>query len=151
MTQSEFDDWQQAVARAFADEQVAAGVWSEDEALDLALQGNAVILPNGLATPGMLLLKGILEDQTPIGRLWIGLVHPRGVPNCAFLYDIEIDQEYRGMGYGRALLGAGETVAKTNGAKQIELNVFGSNATAIQLYSSAGFRVVTQQMRKCLP
>ncbi|MER7456404.1 GNAT family N-acetyltransferase [Micromonospora sp. NPDC126480] len=151
MTQAEFDDWQRVLARQFADEQVAAGVWSADEAYDLARQGNTARLPDGLATPEMLLLRGLREDRTPIGRLWIGLLHPRGVPGCAFLYDIEVDREFRGLGYGRALLRAGESVAKRHGAEQLELNVFGGNATAIALYSSSGYRVVTQQMRKSLP
>lgn len=150
MSQSEFENWQQDVARDFAKEQVAAGFWSEDEALDLALQGNAALLPSGLATSGMLLLMGVLEDKTPTGRLWVGLTHPRGVHGCAFLYDIEVDQAYRGMGYGRALLRATEAAARSHGAEQIELNVFGDNRSAIDLYAKAGFRVVTQQMRKRL-
>jgi ribosomal protein S18 acetylase RimI-like enzyme len=52
----------------------------------------------------MLQLIGVIADKTPIGRLRVGLTHPRGVHGCAFIYDIEVDQAYRGMGYGRALL-----------------------------------------------
>jgi ribosomal protein S18 acetylase RimI-like enzyme len=148
MTEPEFAEWQRAIARAYADEQVAAGNWQRDDALERALEGNATLLPQGLATPGMLLLKGVLEDGTPVGRLWIGLSHPRGLPRCAFVYDIEVDVEHRGSGYGRALLTAGETVARAHGAEALELNVFGDNRRAIGLYSSADYRVVSQQMRK---
>src|SRR4029453_308286 len=91
MTEAEFGEWRYAIARAFADEQVAAGNWRPGEALDLALKGNADLLPQGLGTPGMLLLRGVLDDGTPMGRLWIGLRHTRGVAGCAFLYDIEVD------------------------------------------------------------
>jgi ribosomal protein S18 acetylase RimI-like enzyme len=150
MTASEFDEWQHTLARAYADEQIAAGNWRPDDALGLALDGNAALLPQGLATPGMLLLMGVLEDGTPIGRLWIGLGHPRGVPGCAFIYDIEIDEEHRGAGHGRALLAAGEAMARSHGAGALELNVFGGNTQAIGLYSTAGYRVVSQQMRKDL-
>jgi ribosomal protein S18 acetylase RimI-like enzyme len=148
MAEAEFKEWQHAIARAFADEQIAAGNWLPGEALELALKGNAALLPQGLATPGMLLLKGVLDDGTPMGRLWIGLSHPRGIPGCAFLYDIEVDEEHRGAGHGRALLTAGEAVARSYGAGALELNVFGDSTRAIRLYATAGYRVVAQQMRK---
>ena len=148
MTESEFEEWQHTVARAYADEQIAAGNWRPDDALERALNSNVAFLPQGLATPGMLLLIGVLEDGTPIGRLWIGLSHPRGIPGCAFIYDIEVDEEHQGAGVGRALLTAGEAAARSQGAGALELNVFGGNARAIGLYSTAGYRVVSQQMRK---
>ena len=53
-------------------------------------------------------------------------------------------------GLGRALLEAVEDAARQAGAAALELNVFGRNHTAISLYSSSGYDVVTQQMRKSL-
>ncbi|MGN9810052.1 GNAT family N-acetyltransferase [Micromonospora sp. BQ11] len=150
LEQSEFDIWQQAIARQFADAQVAAGLWTEEEALDRAVEANRTLLPDGLDTRHMILLRGVLADGTPIGRLWIGLTHPRGVAGCAYLYDIEVDPGFRGRGLGRALLAAAEATARDHGATHLELNVFGDNPTAIGLYSTAGFEVVTQQMRKRL-
>ncbi|HEX2774639.1 MAG TPA: GNAT family N-acetyltransferase [Micromonosporaceae bacterium] len=150
MTEAEFDAWHQRLAEAFASEQVAAGNWSPDEALDLALQGNAALLPDGLATDGMLLLKGVRADGTAVGTLWIGLTHPRGTSDCAFLYDIEVEDEYRGAGYGRALLAVGEDAVRSRGVNALELNVFGTNMRAIRLYESSGYTVVAQQMRKNL-
>ncbi|GFJ94918.1 hypothetical protein Prum_085600 [Phytohabitans rumicis] len=58
MTDVEFERWQRHLAEEFAAEQVAAGNWAADEALQHALDGNAALLPDGLATEGMLLLKG---------------------------------------------------------------------------------------------
>ncbi|WP_116452432.1 GNAT family N-acetyltransferase [Blastococcus litoris] len=150
MTDLEFQEWQDALARAYADDQIAAGNWPPDDALRLAAEGNAALLPQGLATPDMLLMVGVLDDGRPIGHLWIGLRHPRGVPHCAFVYDIEVAPEHQGAGHGRALLTAGEEVARAHGAEALELNVFGGNARAIALYSSHGYRVVSQQMRKDL-
>jgi ribosomal protein S18 acetylase RimI-like enzyme len=98
----------------------------------------------------MLLLKGVRGDGTPVGVLWIGLTHPRGIPDCAFLYDIEVEEAYRGAGYGRALLAAGEDGVRSHGVGGLELNVFGDNTRAIRLYDTAGYRVVAQQMRKNL-
>ncbi|GFJ94917.1 GNAT family N-acetyltransferase [Phytohabitans rumicis] len=85
-----------------------------------------------------------------VGTLWIGLTHPRRTPDCAFIYDIEVDQEHQGAGYGRALLAAGEDAVRAEGVGSLELNVFGGNTRAIGLYESSGYTVVTQQMRKAL-
>ena len=150
MTEAEFATWRRALEREYADEQVAAGRWSADEAPRLAREGNDTLFPQGLATPGMLFLTATLPDGIPIGSMWIGLDHPRGNPGCAFLYDIHIDEAHRSAGHGRTLLTAGEQAAHNHGATAIELNVFGRNTTAIRLYESAGYSVTTQQMRKPL-
>lgn len=150
MTQAEFDEWQDALARRFAGAKVAAGTWTADEALAQARQANAALLPDGLATEGNLMLKGVRPDGTPVGRLWITLRHPQGVAGCAFLYDIEVEPEFRGGGYGRALLAAAEDAVREHGLTALELNVFGDNPVAIALYTSSGYTVITQQMRKAL-
>ncbi|MGI5519707.1 GNAT family N-acetyltransferase [Micromonospora sp. CA-259024] len=150
MSRAEFDRWQTDVVDAYAQDQVTAGTWTADEALHRSAEANRVLLPQGMATPGMFFLLGVLPDGTTIGRLWISLTHPRGVSHCAYLYDIEVVAEHRGRGLGRALLTAAERTAREEGAHALELNVFGSNTTALGLYQSSGYRVTTQQMRKNL-
>jgi ribosomal protein S18 acetylase RimI-like enzyme len=150
MTENEFDEWRDGAIRSFADEQIAAGNWSSDQAVELATKANDTLLPDGFATAGMLFLRAVLPDGTYIGVLWLGLTHPRGAPDCAFIYDIEIDEAHRGAGYGRALLAAADDAARSRGLGALELNVFGNNARAIRLYQTSGYRVVTQQMRKSL-
>ncbi|MBP1784466.1 ribosomal protein S18 acetylase RimI-like enzyme [Micromonospora sp. HB375] len=150
MSPEEFDSWQDELAAGYAREHVTAGNWTPEEALDRAREATAGFLPQGMATPGMLFLVGELADGSPVGWLWIGLTHPRGLADCAFLYDIEVAAGHRGRGLGRALLAAGERVAREHGAQALELNVFGTNETARKLYETSGYRVVTQQMRKDL-
>lgn len=150
MSPGEFDRWQDELAVEYAREHVTAGNWTAEEGVDRARTAIAALLPDGMATPGQLLLVGVLADGTPIGRVWISLTHPRGLPDCAFLQDIEVAAEHRGRGLGRALLAAGERVARERGARALELNVFGANETAATLYRTSGYRVVTQQMRKDL-
>ena len=150
MTEPEYAAWRLAVSQAYAEDLVAGGTWAPEDAVPRALRDTDELLPQGPATPGMLLLVGTLDDGTPIGRLWLGLTHPRGVPDCAFVYDIEVDDAHRGAGLGRALLGAAEDAVRSYGARSLELNVFGDDARAIGLYASSGYRVVTQQMRKDL-
>jgi ribosomal protein S18 acetylase RimI-like enzyme len=150
MTQAEFDEWQDILARQFADAKVAAGSWAAEGAFEKARQANAAVLPDGLATEGMLVRKAVRPDGTPVGRLWIALQHPQGATGCAFLYDIEVEPEFRGAGYGRALLAAAEDAVRDRGLAALELNVFGDNPVAIGLYASSGYAVVSQQMRKSL-
>ncbi|MEV4276523.1 GNAT family N-acetyltransferase [Actinoplanes xinjiangensis] len=149
MTATEYDRWQHDLATDYAGDQVAAGNWPAEGAYERARAENAARLPRGAATDGMLLLTGTVDGE-PIGRLWIGLTHPRGVPDCAFLYDIEVAGEHRGRGLGRALLAAGEAAARERGAAALELNVFGANPAAADLYRTSGYQITTQQMRKDL-
>jgi ribosomal protein S18 acetylase RimI-like enzyme len=150
MTDAEFAAFRSAATRAHADELAAAGGWPAEEALERAQQDSAELLPRGRDTPGMQVFTAVLDDGTPIGWLWLGLTHPGGVPDCGFVYDIEIAEDHRGGGLGRALLAAGEDVLRSHGLTAVELNVFGGNTRAIGLYSSTGYRVVRQQMRKDL-
>lgn len=150
MTPDEYEAWQSAIAEEYAAEQVASGAWPADGAVERARAENTSRLPEGLQTPRMLLLRGVDALGEPVGRAWVGLDHPRGAPGVAFLYDFEIVEGRRGSGLGRAMLTAVEHAASEAGADALELNVFGGNATAIGLYSSSGYAVITQQMRKPL-
>ncbi|SCL69470.1 GNAT family N-acetyltransferase [Micromonospora peucetia] len=150
MTRNEFEEWRDRTIRSFADGQVTAGNWPADEAIELATKAFDVLLPDGFATVGMLFLRAVLPDGACVGVLWLALTHPRGEPDCAYIYDIEIDEAYRGAGYGRALLAAAEDAVRSRGLGRLELNVFGGNARAIRLYETSGYRVVAQQMRKSL-
>jgi ribosomal protein S18 acetylase RimI-like enzyme len=150
MTADEFDEWHDAELQGYADAQVSAGVWQSGDALRRSAELHDSLLPAGRQTPGMLFLQGLRPDGAVIGTVWIALEHPRGVPDCAFLFDIEVREEHRSGGYGRALLAAAESVVRDRGLAAMELNVHGDNPRAMSLYATSGYRVVTQQMRKNL-
>lgn len=149
MDETEFETWYERTLREYAAEHVAAGNWTAAEAVERARAENASLVPDGLRTTDMLFLVGE-RDGVPVGVLWIALVHPRGVPDCAYLYDIEVFEAHRGQGHGRALLRAAEQAVLERGISDLMLNVFGGNDAAARLYESEGFVVVTQQMRKQL-
>ena len=112
---------------------------------------NAQLLPKRLESPRILVLRGVDTDGDPVGRAWVGLDHPRGSPDVAFLYDIEVIVTRRGSGLGRALLEAVEEApGKLAQSPWSSSNVFGRNHTAISLYNSSGYDVITPQMRKSL-
>jgi len=150
MTPTEYEEWQALLADDYAAEQVAAGAWPSEGAVQRARDENARLLPRGAETERMLFLRGVDAAGEPVGRAWVALDHPRGAPGVAFLYDIEVVEERRGRGLGRALLTAVEDAARAAGAVALELNVFGHNTPAVSLYGSSGYDVVTQQMRKPL-
>ncbi|MCA5894277.1 GNAT family N-acetyltransferase [Isoptericola sp. NEAU-Y5] len=150
MTPAEFERWQVVLTEDYAREQVASGRWPREGAVQRAREENAGMLPQGIDTPRMLVLRGEDADGEDVGRAWVALDGPRGMTGSAFLYDIEVVEGRRGRGYGRALLAAVEDAARQAGATTLELNVFGQNRTAVALYDSAGYAVVTQQMRKQL-
>ena len=52
---------------------------------------------------------------------------------------IGVDKDFRGEGIGEALMNAVETEAKEIGVKVIELQVFGENKPALNLYKKLGF------------
>ena len=150
MTAAEFDEWQDALAEDYAAEQVAAGRWPYEGAVRRAREESARLLPQGPATERMLVNLAVDADGEPVGRSWVALDPPHATAGIAFLYDIEVVESRRGQGLGRALLTATEDAARRAGATALELNVFGRNAAAVALYDSAGYAVVTQQMRKPL-
>ncbi|SKC41879.1 GNAT family N-acetyltransferase [Krasilnikoviella flava] len=150
MTPAEFDEWQTALAEDYAAEQVASGRWPWEGAVRRARDESAQLLPQGPDTERMLVRLAVGADGEPVGRSWVALEPPHCLPGIAFLYDIEVLEPRRGQGLGRALLTATEDAARQAGATALELNVFGRNAAAVALYDSAGYAVVTQQMRKAL-
>jgi ribosomal protein S18 acetylase RimI-like enzyme len=150
MTAEEYDAWRSSAIRGYAQEHTTAGTWTAEEAPANAEGEFDALLPDGRDTTGMLLFTAKDADAAPVGILWLSLTHPRGAPDTAFVFDIEVLADRRGQGYGRAVLTAGEDEVRRRGISALGLNVFGENATAIGLYTSAGYHVTAQQMRKTL-
>ena len=94
----------------------------------------------------MLVLMAGTSGGDTVGLVWVALDRPR--PGEAWIYDIEVNPEHRGKGYGRALLVAAEQEAAKHGSKAIGLNVFGANAVARTLYESSGYQITSMNMRK---
>lgn len=150
MTEGEYTAWLRRVERGYATEQIAAGRWEESNALGRARDLLARFLQQGADTTGMLLLHAHDAAEAAVGDVWIGLEHPEGRTDTAFIYDIEVRPARRGLGEGRLLLAAAEDVVRAAGRSALELNVFGANERAARLYESGGYETVSRQMRKTL-
>jgi len=142
ITASEYPTWRDRAAESFAAGIGPARDLDEAEALKLAYDETDKLLPDGPATEHHTIWLAWAGDE-PIGSLWIST--RQRVP---FIYGIEVDGGHRGKGYGRAIMLAGEDECRRLGYARLDLNVFGNNTTAIRLYESLGYTVISQQMRK---
>lgn len=150
MTPTEFQALRHRLIREYAAAHVAAGSWTADEAEKRAADQTSELLPQGVDTPGVLMLVAETSGGETIGHLWLALERQPGGGGGAWIYDIEILPEHRGQGFGRALLNSAEREAVGHGIDSIGLNVFGTNKVARELYESSGYTVATMQLKKMI-
>ena len=139
MTDEEFALWLPPHVRDHAEENVKSGKWTPEEALEMAKNEVAIMLPQGASTRGQLLYT--VRDAasgTSVGAVWINLQRKANKPE-AYVYDIVINADQRGKGYGRATMLATIERVRELGANSVGLHVFGHNAVARELYTSLGF------------
>jgi ribosomal protein S18 acetylase RimI-like enzyme len=148
MTVAEFDRFLTSSIAGYAQEHVASGDWSENDGQRLARSETEALLPQGLATPGMLFLVAEADGATRVGAAWLAL--EQSDKRGAWIYDIEVEPELRGKGYGSALLEALERTVADHGGEEIGLNVFAGNAVARRLYERSGYETTSLHMRKSL-
>jgi ribosomal protein S18 acetylase RimI-like enzyme len=149
MTEPEFDWFVESSLAAFVEEMVNQGQLKAEDGPAEIQRRRRRHLPDGIETQHMALFVGEV-DGVAIGRLWLALP---GAPNhldTAWVYNVEIDEAHRGKGYGRGLMLAAEAELVHRGVTKLGLNVFGGNTTAIRLYQSLGYEVISQQMSKSL-
>lgn len=89
------------------------------------------------------------SDGTGVGYLWIG-PDTSGDPTAWWVWDIVVDPEHRGRGFGRSAMLLAEDHARAEGARTLGLSVFGFNAAARGLYESVGYDTTSVKMRKRL-
>ena len=142
MTAERFRRFAEHSEASYAEDLVAAGRYTPDEAVIESRRQMRLELPEGIDTPGQELFTASV-DGAEVGVLWLGLRRRDGRPH-AFILDIEVAQDQRRRGYGRELMHAAEREARRMGAESIGLHVFGFNTGAIDLYESLGYRRVEE-------
>mgnify|MGYP002382364466 FL=1 len=148
MTAEEYASYYDHSIRGFAEQMVELGgqqdaeaAWAESERQMLML------MPDGLGTEGQHLLVAESEGER-VGIVWVGARQDRG--DLWWVWDLEIDEGFRGRGHGRAAMLAAEEFVRAHGVDRLGLNVFGGNTAAIALYDDLGYAVDAQQMSKQL-
>ena len=95
--------------------------------------------------------SAVLDDEgTAVGMLWIGPQQPADQPGAFWVFYVRIEEVFRGQGYGRAAMELAESEARSRGASELGLNVFGHNQVARRLYESMGYIATSIRMKKDL-
>jgi ribosomal protein S18 acetylase RimI-like enzyme len=164
MTPAGFAAYLQSSIVGYAEDNVAAGRWPADAALERSRQEFETLLPNGLATPDNHLFdirEGPGDDSTVVGFLWFAIEAPRGLRSAAdsaavsaavsaFVYDVGIDPAWQRRGHATRAFVALEGLVRALGAQRIGLHVFGHNSGAQALYARLGYGVTGLNMLKPL-
>ena len=150
MREESFERFLELAIHGYAEDNVASGRWSSQDAVLLARTETTRLLPQGLATKD----NDLFEIQLPssgeiVGYLWAGALN-RGVKKVAYVYQLYVLPEFRRQGHARRALQQYEAMARQGGFGSVDLNVFGSNTGAQTLYRSLGFAVTSIGMHKNL-
>ncbi|MGA5899909.1 GNAT family N-acetyltransferase [Streptomyces venetus] len=143
MTEAEFGPWLEKSEEDYARSWMERGV-PEAEARAKSERDHAVLLPEGLATPGAL-ISVVEHEGRPVGTLWLAVRE-----DDAFVFDVETHAAHRGRGHGRTLMLLAEAQAIVEGRRTIGLNVFAGNDPAERLYASLGYETRQYAMYKPL-
>ncbi|MGP5641641.1 GNAT family N-acetyltransferase [Brachybacterium tyrofermentans] len=143
-----FSAWLKRSRDEYAADLVATGEESET-ALQHATEALAHAFPEQLPTTGQAVFDLTDASGDAVGYLWLGH-DSSGDPTSWWVWDVVIDPEHRGQGYGRAAMQLAETYAHARGARTLGLSVFGFNSVARGLYESLGYETTSVKMRKHL-
>lgn len=143
MTDARFATWSAGMWTSYREEVMRAGM-SEAAADENIAQNKAVTMPDGVLASGQHIFD-VLHDGTAIGAVWLA-----ERINEWFIYDIEIDPEFRGEGFGREAMRRIEEYVRSHGGMSIGLSVFGFNHVAQRLYASEGYETTRISMQKRL-
>lgn len=146
MTEEELPAYVAALERWYASDIEENGGLSAEQAKTKAAQDIASSFPDARVQAGHSVF--VVEDASePVGVLWIAERSTYG-RQILWVYDIEISEEHRGRGLGRAAMVLCEEEARRRGIDRVELNVFGGNEVARNLYRSLGYSEVSVWMGK---
>ena len=119
--------------------------WTREEAVGKATRDMAQTFPDGKPLPGHHFFH-LVGEAGRVGVLWY-----RQDDRGLWLFQVTIDPEHRRQGFGREAMALLEAEATRLGAPRIELNVFGGNEAARELYRSLGYREEAVVMSKRAP
>ncbi|MFD9832913.1 GNAT family N-acetyltransferase [[Kitasatospora] papulosa] len=148
MTQREFDAWAAVSVGTYARSWMERGV-PQEQARRKSETDPAANLPDGLATPGMY-FHVLVHDGAVVGHVWVARREEPEGQDLGYVFDVEVREEHRGRGYGRALMHLAEDVTLDAGLGLLGLHVFASNTPALRLYESLGYEVTQYNLAKAL-
>ena len=149
MPRDVWEVWRAASIRRYAGDMVRIGAWPAEGASARAASLFARLVPDGQSTAGHEFRSVVNESGGTVGAIWLAPDAEAG-RGAAFLWDIVIEPEHRGRGYGRDALEALEPLVRALGYDSIRLHVFGDNDVARRLYRAVGYVETDVSMSKRL-
>lgn len=140
LTEEEYPGWFAAEEAAYIADIVRAGALTPEQAQEKSDQDFASHLPQGYRTPG----HAFYAMEAEGGVIGTGWVNHGFLPGVTFGFSLEVHEEHRGKGYGRAAMAVGEWATRQGGDEAMMFNVFGGNEVAMSLYDSTGFTVLDE-------
>jgi ribosomal protein S18 acetylase RimI-like enzyme len=144
----EFSDWLPRMRDRYAQDMVQNGGVSTERATAKAVADIERLLPDG-SLPAEQAVLVIEADGEPVGNLWVA-ERDEAAFRSLFVYELHVEEEYRGRGYGKAAMVLAEDEARRSGLDRIALNVFGGNTRARGLYLALGYEENAVAMSKRL-
>ena len=72
----------------------------------------------------------------------VGIAEFAGIPDCAEIQKLYLDDSTKGKGYGRELMKLAEAEARKAGYKRLYLETHSNLTVAMKLYEKLGFRQI---------
>jgi len=148
MEHERMQSWLAASLSDYTQDRIKAGE-SREQAVATAKQSYATLFPDGNPAAGHHVFDVQNDDGVIVGFLWIG-PQSEGPPEAWWVWDIAIEEDQRGKGYGRETMRLGEGEVLLRGGTDLGLHVFGFNTTARALYESMGYEPTSIRMSKKL-
>ncbi|WSP38375.1 GNAT family N-acetyltransferase [Streptomyces sp. NBC_01244] len=120
-----------------------------EDAYRHAAESMARSFPSGAPDPGHVVFDVVDDAGVAVGYLWIGPDRSEDA-GAWWIWDILIDADKRGRGFGRRAMVLGEEYARAQGAHTLGLSAFGFSTGARGLYESLGYETTSVKMRKRL-
>ncbi|WP_460445078.1 GNAT family N-acetyltransferase [Angustibacter aerolatus] len=150
MSDDEVREYVQRIEVEYAEDMHTNGGLTLEVARERARASTEELAPEGRFGPEHRVWVAEDDDGERVGVLWLARRETGTADEHAWVYDIEVDAARRGQGWGRRLLAAAEAESRAWGQTSLRLNVFGGNAVARRLYTSAGFAESSITMTKAL-
>lgn len=146
MTKEEFEIFKAKLIKSYAETISKNMRRSPELALAASEQQINSLLKDGIETKNHYLFN-VADQNTKenVGILW---VMANVDEDKAFIFDIEMNKEYQGKGYGKETLKELDDFVRGMGIRHIGLNVFADNTTAKALYDKSGYVVTNMNMVK---
>jgi len=136
---TDFRLWEEESIADYAQERVKAG--NDDASSDHAREDFVSLLPQGRFTKNNYIfsIADEKDNDRKVGIIWYAVDGASFPKNTLYIYDIVIDEDKRGKGFGRASLLLLEDRARALGKRRIALHVFAHNERARRLYDELGY------------